>query len=175
MMTITLYEAQLAHTIRQILHRAGEGVESPSLRDAVQMDGSTSDEQMIRRFIRTGVARVKTMLREHIQQPSGEPEGTVTGTDELGNGYASYTIALELNGDGQSLADLLHWFVVWRALAGLLPSLGLNGLAEKAVAETADAEGLIKDEALSLAMPIKVRRAMALPTDYSPIITIEEP
>lgn len=165
-MTITLYEEEISLTIKQILHRAGEGVESLSLRDAVQLDGDASDTQLIRRLIRTGIARLKSQLREHLA------ETTDTGDDRLSNGYDTYVFSLDLSGDGQGLADLMHWYVVWRALAGILPSFGLEAMTNRAISETADAENLIHDETLSLSMPIKARRQVTRNESFRPIITL---
>lgn len=167
-MTITLYEEQIKHSIRQILHRAGCDLESLTLKSYVQMDESESDEELLRRLIRTGVAKVKTILREHLNN-KGE-----TGDDKLSNGYEQYAFSLDLNGDGQSLADLLHWFVVWRALRALFPIFGLDNLTNKASAEADEAEELIAEELLALSMPVKERRTIVRHEDYTPRIELEE-
>lgn len=168
MISITLYYEQLEHTIVQVLHRAGANVNDRDLRYLVQMDENTSDRQLIRRLIRTGLAKVKTFLRDHLA------DKTLTGNDLLREDEMSWTFGLDLDGDGQALADLLHWFIVWRALAGICPAFGLSALAEQAKGEALEAEDLINEELVALSMPIKVRRTLADNTIYTPNITLED-
>lgn len=165
--TVTLYQEQLTHTIRQVLHRAGENVKDEDLRATVQMDESKSDVQLTERLIQTGVARLKLLLKEHLTEQATTADDTLQDPD-------SWQFDIDLDGDGQSLANLMHWFVVWWALKGLLPVLGLTALAESAAAEVEEAEELIDEELVSLAMPIKERRDIDTPDKYAPIITIED-
>ena len=165
-MTITLYANEIEHTIRQILHRAGCDLESLTLKGYVQMDKTESDAELLTRLIRTGVAKVKTILRNHITPV------TENATDELDNGYDTYAFALDLDGDGQSLADLLHWFVVWWVLKTLGAMFGLTNIAGKANSEVEEAEELIKEELLALAMPIKERRSVTRASNFTPSIIL---
>ena len=165
MMNITLYQEQLKHTIRQVLHRAGANVNDETLRAYVQMDESVSDEQLIQRLIQTGVAKVKTILRDHLENKED------SGTDVLVD-PESWLFSIDLDGDGQSLANLLHWFVVWWALKGILPAFGLTGLASDADAEIKNLEAEIEEELIELSMPIKDRRTIEYPTDFAPIIEL---
>lgn len=165
-MTITLYYTQLSHTITQILHRAGARLEDPRLRSTAQMDGSTSDQQLIRRLIKTGVAKVKFLLRDHLTDDVTEAD------DTLGND-TSWVFDMDMTGDGQSLADLLHWFVVWLALRGVASALGLDDMLEEAAGNAKEAEDLIKDELVQLSMPTKRHRTIAKAEDYSPIIELD--
>lgn len=164
-MTITLYQEQLKHTLRQILHRTGENVNDGDLRAVVQMDESASDDEMLQRLIQTGIAKLKHLLRNHLT-------GDTDGSDVLKD-PESWLFALDLNGDGQALADTMHWYVVWLALRNILPTLGLSSLAGDAGGEIKDAEALIKDALMELAMPIKYRRPVERPEDYAPIISLD--
>ena len=168
MISITLYYEQLEHTIVQVLHRAGANVNDRDLRYLVQMDENTSDRQLIRRLIRTGLAKVKTFLRDHLA------DKTATGNDLLREDEMSWTFGLDLDGDGQALADLLHWFIVWRAIAGIAPAFGLAALAEQGKEEALEAEDLISEELVALSMPIKVRREVIDYTNFEPKITLDD-
>lgn len=169
-MTITLYYEQLEHTIVQILHRAGAKLEDLDLRSNAQMDEGRSDQQLIRRLIRTGVAKVKLLLREHLET-SADAEATAAD-DKLREEEESWVFALDMTGDGQSLADLLHWFVVWMALRGVASALGLGDMLEEAAGNEKEAEDLIKDELMQLSMPTKRHRTIVKPEDYSPKIEL---
>ena len=164
-MTITLYYNQLAHTIMQVAHRAGQRQDDADLRAQAQLDDSTSDQQLIRRLIRTGIGRLKVLLRDYITN------GAETADDKLDTAE-SWVFNLSMTGDGQSLADIMHWFVAWGALKTLAPTLCIDGLEEAADENATEAEDLITDELVSLSMPVKRRRAVLKPQDFSPNITL---
>ena len=171
MITITLSYTQLEHTIKQVLHRAGERLQDADARYMAQLDGSASDTQLIMRLIRTGVARAKVILKNYLTNK------TSTGNDAIGteaNINETYVFGLDLNGDGQSLADLLHWYVCWYAIHSIAPTLGLSDLEEQATGDAAEAESLISSELVALSMPIKARRSIIRPQEYAPIITLTE-
>lgn len=159
-MKITLLLEYLRYDVWQLTHRAGQvRIDEPETKDLAQMDDNESDENLILRFVLTGTAKLRHLLKDWLERKSEE------ASDELPEGKQSWSFTFrEDKADSHALAELMHWFVVRYAV---YEWMGLFSPSEKASAK-ADLDGVadeIKDALQGSDMPMKERRDISDPAE----------
>lgn len=151
-MRIKLLAKYIAHDVRQLTYRYAVGrFEEDEKRMDAQIGENDSDDQLILRYIYTGTAKLRMILKDHIEQKHEDADDTLANKTEWG-----FTFKEEF-ADSHALAELMHWFVVKFALAQWVKMFSPNeaGLAEGELDE-------IEDELknwLDDAMPMKEHRS----------------
>ena len=112
-MTITLLHKYLYHDIKQLTTRYAEARNMDAeTRDMAQIGDGQSDKELIMRLIITGVSRMRRLIKDKL---------VTTGTDaddKLPKEKESWSFKFkdETEADGETLAGLMHWFVVRTAV-----------------------------------------------------------
>lgn len=153
-MIIELLYKYLDHDVRQLTTRYAEArTNDPELRDLSQLGDGTSDQQLIRRLIVTGVGKLRAVLRDKL----------VNSTENADDKFPVVTSwefnFKEADADSRALAELMHWFIVRAAIVEWCRMFSPSDLSEvkSAVGDAADE----LDELLSSSsMPTKERRTL---------------
>ena len=151
-MKITLLYKYIAHDVRQLAHRYAEmRIDDPEKRLNAQTDEDClSDEQLLLRYVYTGTAHVRQILRDVLLQHNEDTNDVLKKKESW-----SFTFKHDVF-DCHATAELLHWFIVKWCLWQWLKTYAPN--------EAADAEKELNDlehkmrEWLDDPMPMKVRQ-----------------
>ena len=112
-MTITRLHKYIYREIKQLTTRyAGARNMDAETRDMAQIGDGQSDKELIMRLIITGVSRMRRLIKDKL---------VTTGTDaddKLPKEKESWSFKFkdETEADGETLAGLMHWFVVRTAV-----------------------------------------------------------
>lgn len=151
-MRIKLIAKYLAHDIRQITYRyASARNEDYEKRLESQFGEDESDSQLILRYLYTGTAKLRMLLKERIEQKHEDADDTLAEKAEWGFNFK------ENYADSHALAEMMHWFVVRFAVAQWAKTYSPNDAA-LAEGELSDIEDELKDW-LDDAMPMKEHRS----------------
>jgi len=158
-MQVKLIYKYLEYDIEQITHRyASARITDAEIKDMAQIDNSTSDSNLSLRYCITGVAKLKKILKDYIENGTNDSDDKLNATD-------SWTFKFnEAIADSNALAGLMHWFVVKFATAEWAKTYSPNdtSAANKDLNDCADE----LDELLSESeMPMKERRTEYLEDD----------
>lgn len=164
-MTIKLLYTYLAHDVMQLTTRYAEArAKEPDTRDLAQMGDGQSDQELIMRFIMTGAARLRRVLRGKLVTPT-EDATDILPTSDTPKGERPKTDSWEFTfndtaeeADGEALAGLMHWFVVRWAVSEWCRMFSPNDLPI-AKQDTKDTENEIDELLSEVAMPTKERAA----------------
>lgn len=170
-MKIKLLKKYIAYDVRQIVHRMAEAriTENGELRVKAQLGENESDVNLITRYITSGIARMVRIINDYIECRHDDAD------DKLEEN-AEYTFHFKDDvADSQSLAGLMHWFVVKFAVCEWARAYGTRADVQSCKEELDDLESDLSDLLLSSNMPTKERRKIEEIADEYEVEIIYEP
>ena len=136
-------------------------------KDLAQMEENASDEALAVRLLETGVAYAKSVLREYVEKA----EKVEAYTDELTSvDHWQFVMQSQVDADGQTVADLLHWLVVKVALMEWAKMFAPSE-AVQVGADVMDAVASLTATLKTTPMPMKTRRDIVCGDDNEIEIT----
>ena len=152
-MTITILHKYLYHDIKQLTTRYAEARNMDAeTRDMAQIGDGQSDKELIMRLIITGVSKMKRLLKDKLVLASTDADDKLPKEKESW----SFPFKDETEADGESLAGLMHWFVVRTAVYEWCAMFSPNDMA--AAKLDADETKNDLDDILSASMPMKEKK-----------------
>lgn len=121
-MRIQLLYKYIAHDVKQLTLRYANArlTDNPELADQAAFGENDSDEQLLRRWVVTGTARLRVVLRDYISKKTENADDTLTDKETWGFNFTNDVA------DSHGTAELMHWFVVkwcmWQWLLQYAPS-----------------------------------------------------
>lgn len=160
-MKIKLIWTYLNHDVQQLAHRYANArlAEHPDMESIADLSGNASDEQLIRRWVITGTAHLRRILREYLEKKTEEADDKLPMAKESW-GFVFKTDVMDSHG----LAELMHWFVV-RWCAWQWCQMFSPADSSMAKAEVDDMEGELQNLLIDADMPMKERREVYEDTD----------
>ena len=153
-MIVELIYKYLRYDIEQLTYRYGKARQNDNaeLFDLTALEGDdTSDDNLMQRFCLTGVAKLRMLLKDHLEKYTDDANDVLNDDTKWTFKFTSDEY------DATALASLMHWFVVrwalWQWCLAFAPSD-----ARTAKSDLDDAEDEMKNLLLDSAMPTKDRR-----------------
>lgn len=151
-MTISLLYTYLQYDVEQLIEQYSRVwiADSGDRFEANLRSEEDNEADLIRRLIQTGCARLRRLLHRYIDKEPYEADNKLRNEAE-----AFYLGATSV--DGQSMADLMHWYVVRDALSVWCKMQNHPKEADLERGELKELEGELLDTVRWGAMPKKIR------------------
>lgn len=152
-MIVRLLYKYLGYDIKNLAYRYSRAryLDKPELNFESTLADEDFDENIIRRYCLTGIAKMRLLLREYLVANTADADDTL-GTEP------SWQFKFKADEyDGKGLADVMHWFVVKLALLQWVEAYSPDDAAI-ARRELDSAEADLKKFLIDSPMPMKERR-----------------
>lgn len=157
-MEITLHLEPIHYDVEQLTHRYSEArIENAETKDLAQVDRNSSDRALVLRYVLTGTAKLRHILRDYLERKTEDANDKLPWTSDTATKRTWTFTFKEDKFDSHALAELMHWFVVrfcvWEWCKMYAPTE-----AKAAKDELEDMQIDLEDALVGGDMPMKERR-----------------